>query len=92
MTFPAAVRATPLLGAVAAGAGAPAFAERKVERQRHERRDYREDYYACSIHRNSRYAARAQTQATAHWKNTTIKAHFDPSSRRMDAMAATQGV
>ena len=32
------------------------------------------------------------SQATAHWKNTTKIAHFHPSSRFTEAMAATQGV
>lgn len=40
----------------------------------------------------TRYASQAQSQATAHWKNTTYTAAPRPSSRRMAAIAATQGV
>ena len=36
--------------------------------------------------------ANAAIQATAHCQNTTPTAHLRPSSLRMDATAATQGV
>ena len=36
--------------------------------------------------------ASAAIQATAHCHSTTPAAHLGPSSRRMEAMAATQGV
>ena len=41
---------------------------------------------------NIRKARRAQIQATAHWKRTVVRATREPSSRRMEAMVATQGV
>ena len=39
-----------------------------------------------------RRTRRATTQAIRHWPRTTPAAHLPPSSRRMAAMAATQGV
>ena len=38
------------------------------------------------------YTTSAQTHATAHWNTTTPAAHFPPSSRLIDATAATQGL
>lgn len=39
-----------------------------------------------------RKAAQAQSQAITHWKTTTNAAHLFPSSRLIEAMAATHGV
>ncbi len=39
-----------------------------------------------------RYAASEAAHATAHCHTTTAKAHFLPSSRLIEAIAATQGV
>ena len=41
---------------------------------------------------NTRRTSSAATQATAHCQMTTIRPHFPPSSRRIAATAATQGV
>ena len=54
-----------------------------------------EDKKSCQIHRNKpiiKYPIKAQTQAIAHWNTITKAAARRPSSRRMEAMAATQGV
>lgn len=45
-------------------------------------------------HRNQRIkvTTKAASQASRHWSTTTKVAHLPPSSRRMEAIAATQGV
>ena len=40
----------------------------------------------------TRRTTKAASHATAHWKSTMPAAHLPPSSRRIAAMAATQGV
>lgn len=92
MAIPSAVRTAVLLRAAAAGASAPFLAQCSAQRKDDESDDDNDYDYAYGVHANIRYAAKAQTQAMAHWRNTTNSAHLPPSSRLIDAMAATQGV
>ena len=50
-----------------------------------------EEYDALCIHTNN-VTRNAATQAIAHWKARIIMAHVVPSSLRMVAIAAIQGV
>ena len=89
-------------GRAAAAAGAPAaagaalFAARRAEGQHHKRPHQSEDQPVQHAHASSapsRRATKAAIQATPHCISTTPRVLSpEPSSRRMAATAATQGV
>ena len=92
LSFPIAVRAALLFATSVARTGLPPIACGEVERKANEPGDNAQDYDTCCIHQKIKLAASAHIHAMTHCSITTMKAHLEPSSRRMEAIAATQGV
>ena len=92
LSFPITVRTALLFAASVARTGLSPLARSEVEGKANEAGDNAKDYDTCCIHQNIKLAASAQIHAMTHCSITTMKAHLEPSSRRMEAMAATQGV
>jgi|GEM_PF-5297572 len=83
--------------AAGAAAGPPRFAdaaqgEDDAGRQRGQDDEIGKVHAHTPSAMNTARSSSVTTQATAHCHATTPTAHLRPSSRRMDAMAATQGV
>lgn len=87
----AALAATSAVTATASATFPPTPEEAAADHTGRCKQDEGQEQYTLNVH-STRFTMKAAAQAMAHWETMMISAHVVPSSLRIVAMAATQGV